>query len=95
MKHIQAACLKKRKEQQPVRTSSNTHSYCYTDQDCTFEVYTGVGTCNFCSVKVWTKIGKPTLALAAASCCYEVANGQSFATLGTFQTVVSLQGEIP
>ena len=62
------------------------------DQDFTFEVDTGAGD-NFCSVEVWTKIGKPTL--APASCRYEVANGQSLATLGTFQTVVSLQGEKP
>ena len=59
----EAACLKKRKEQQPLRTIS------------------------------WTKIGKPTL--APASCRYEVANGQPLATLGTFQTVVSMQGEKP
>ena len=61
-------------------------------QDFTFEVDTGAGD-NFCSVEVWTKIGKPIL--APASCRYEIANGQPLATLGTFQTVVSLQGENP
>ena len=33
--------------------------------------------------------------LAPASCRYEVAYEQPLATLGTFQTVVSLQGEKP
>ena len=102
MGHIQAACLKKRKEQQPLRTISK-HSIQTVKvidtipqvrqpiqikgQDFTFEVDTGAGD-NFCSVEVWTKIGKPTL--APASCRYEAANGQPLATLGTFQTVVSM-----
>ena len=107
MGHIQAACLKKRKEQQPVTTISK-HSIQTVKvidaipqvrqplqikgQYYTFEVDTGAGD-NFCSVEVWTKIGMPTL--APASCHYEVANGQPLATLGTFQTVVTLQGEKP
>ena len=107
MGHIQAACLKKRKEQQPLRTISK-HSIQTVKvidtipqvrqpiqikgQDFTFEVDTGAGD-NFCSVEVWTKIGKPTL--APASCRYEVANGQPLATLGTFHTVVLMQGEKP
>ena len=103
MGHFLAACLKKRKEQQPVRTISK-HSIQTAKvidsiprvqqplqikgQDFTIEVDTGAGD-NFCSVEVWTKIGKPIL--APASCRYEVANGQPLATLGTFQTVVCLQ----
>eukprot|EP00731_Ephydatia_muelleri_P009196 Em0004g1534a len=107
MGHIQAACLKKKREQQPVRTISK-HSIQTVKvidsipqvqqplrikgQDFTFEVDTGAGD-NFCSMEVWTKLGKP--ALEPSSCQYKVANGQPLATLGTFQTVVSLQGENP
>ena len=107
MGHIQAACLKKKREQQPVRTISK-HSIQTVKvidsipqvqqplrikgQEFTFEVDTGAGD-NFCSMEVWTKLGKP--ALEPASCQYKVANGQPLATLGTFQTVVSLQGENP
>ena len=104
MEHIQAACLKKRKEQQPLRAISIQtvkvidsipqvrQPIRIKGQEFTFEVDTGAGD-NFCFVEVWTKIGKPTL--APASCRYEVANGQLLATLGTFQTVVSMQQENP
>ena len=102
-----SSLFKEEEEQQPVRTISkhSTQTVKVIDsiprvqqpvqikgQDFTFEVDTGAGD-NFCSVEVWTKIGKPIL--APASCRYEVANGQPLATLGTFQTVVSLQGENP
>ena len=48
----------------------------------TYEEDTGVGD-NFCTVEVWTEIRKPTSAPASKS---------PMDTLGTFQTVVSLQG---
>ena len=43
-----------------------------------------------CSNDVWCDLGKPVLSPVTGR--YEVANGQPLPTLGTFTTVVSLQG---
>ena len=59
-------------------------------QDFIFEVDTGAAD-NFCSQDFWGKLGK--LSLMLPTCRYEVANGQPLHTLGTFETVTSLQGE--
>eukprot|EP00731_Ephydatia_muelleri_P001282 Em0001g1282a len=56
-------------------------------QQFTFEVDTGAGD-NFCSMEVWTKLGKPPLTLTTNR--YEVANAQPLVTLGTFEAAVSL-----
>eukprot|EP00731_Ephydatia_muelleri_P020772 Em0013g499a len=98
----QSVCLK-RKNSQPVniitkmfRTikaiSSTTLQQCVKieDQYFNFEVDTGADD-NFCLTDVWCKLGKPTL--ITITCVYEVANGQSLHTLGTFLTKVSLQAK--
>lgn len=52
-------------------------------QQFSFEVDTGAGD-NFCSIDVWTKLGKPALTPTASR--YEVANGHP---LGMFEVAVS------
>ncbi|KAL5479671.1 hypothetical protein EMCRGX_G023227 [Ephydatia muelleri] len=105
MGHLQAVCLKKRRGAQPVRVTSKKHSICTVEtvnsipqlqqpirigSKCfIFEVDTGAGD-NFCSKDIWTGLGKPALGKAHGH--YEVANGQTLPTLGTFKTSVKLEG---
>ena len=103
--HLEAVCLKKQRQTQPVKTISKHHriqtvkvieavlqlqqSVQIQGKQFVFEVDTGAGD-NFCSNDVWCDLGKP--ALSPVTGRYEVANGQPLPTLGTFTTVVSLQG---
>ena len=57
-------------------------------QQFSFEVDTGAGN-NFCSIEVWSKLGKPSLTPTTSR--YEVANGQPLPTLGTLITVSLLE----
>ena len=56
-----------------------------------FEVDTGAGD-NFCSIDIWKEAGEPPLSPVIGR--YEVANGQSLPTLGMFETIVSLPGDM-
>ena len=66
-------------------------SICIQDKEFVFEVDTGAGD-NFCSADIWRKAGEP--ALSPVTGRYEVANGQPLPTLGMFETIVSLPGDM-
>ena len=103
--HLEAVCLKKQGQTQPIKTISKHNSNTDSQSDrgssptttiiqiqgnqFVFEVDTGTGD-NLCSNDVWCDLGKP--ARSPVTGRYEVPNGQPLPTLGTFMTVVSLQG---
>lgn len=106
MGHLQAVCLKKRRGAQPVKIISKKHSICTVkmvnsvlpqlqqpihigSKRFLFEVDTGAGD-NFCSKEVWTELGNPALDKVHGR--YEVANGETLPTLGTFRISLKLEG---
>ena len=66
-------------------------SICMEGKQFIFEVDTGAGD-NFCSIDIWKEAGEPPLSPVIGR--YEVANGQSLPTLGMFETIVSLPGDM-
>ena len=62
-------------------------SICIQDKEFVFEVDTGAGD-NVCSTDIWKK------ALSPVTGRYEVANGQPLPTLGMFEMIVSLPGDM-
>ena len=104
--HLEAVCLKKRGRTHQVKPISKhriqtvkaietvpqlQQSICIQDKEFVFEVDTGAGD-NFCSTDIWKKAGEP--ALSPVTGRYEVANGQPLPTLGMFETIVSLPGDM-
>ena len=100
--HLQSVCLQKRKDSHTVKVITKRKLWSVkrinsvpqlqqdiqiSGQQFSFEVDTGAGD-NFCSIDVWTKLGKPALTPTTSRC--EVANGQPLLTLGTFEVAVSL-----
>ena len=100
--HLQSVCLQKRKDSHSVKVITKQRlgsvkrinsvpqlqqEIQIRGQQFTFQVDTGAGD-NFCSMEVWTKLGKPPLTPTTNR--YEVANGQPLLTLGTFEAAVSL-----
>ncbi|KAL5508909.1 hypothetical protein EMCRGX_G004172 [Ephydatia muelleri] len=64
---------------------------CIQDKEFVFEVNTGAGD-NFCFGDIWKKAGEP--ALSPVTGRYEVVNGQLLPTLGMFETIVLLPGDM-
>ena len=64
---------------------------CIQDKEFVFEVNTGAGD-NFCFGDIWRKAGEP--ALSPVTGRYEVVNGQLLPTLGMFETIVLLPGDM-
>eukprot|EP00731_Ephydatia_muelleri_P012829 Em0007g139a len=104
--HLEAVCLKKRGRIQQVKPISKhriqtvkasetvpqlQQPICIQDKEFVFEVNTGAGD-NFCFGDIWKKAGEP--ALSPVTGRYEVVNGQLLPTLGMFETIVLLPGDM-
>ena len=105
--HMEAVCLKKRglmtQQVKPISkhriqtvkaietVPQLQQSICMEGKQFIFEVDMGAGD-NFCSIDIWKEAGEPPLSPVIGR--YEVANGQSLPTLGMFETIVSLPGDM-